>query len=281
VTPRTKLAIDVVLLVGAAIAFASGVVLLFAFHMGFGCFRPEALGLSRLTWQNLHRLGAILALPALLTHVVVNRRPLYRRCLRVLRGSPMRHDVHELAVYATMTTILLTGFVAWLVVDGSMPILGPALLAPVARARHPWIDVHDLVALVALVLAINHVRRRWPALSVLLARARGQATKPARAWPWRRPHGTAFIALDTRRCQACADCVRACSTGALGMVAFLWHRHARVDHADACTGCGRCLRACKQGAITPTACRPPRSSANVPPVPMSGLATSAERPGAT
>ena len=59
---RSRLVVDMGLIAGAVLAFASGLVLLLAFHIGHGCFRPEALGLSRLVWQNLHRLGAVLGL---------------------------------------------------------------------------------------------------------------------------------------------------------------------------------------------------------------------------
>ena len=64
---------------------------------------------------------------------------------------------------------------------------------------------------------------------------------------------TRFIVIDTKLCQACASCKDACPQGVLGMVAFLWHRHARVDQANACTGCRKCIRTCSHGAITPIA----------------------------
>jgi hypothetical protein len=169
---RTKFVLDVGLLSGAVLAFATGLVLLFDFHMGFGCLRREALGLSRLTWQNLHRLGAILTFATLMTHALANGRVIYQRILRLLRGNFVRHDVHELAVYTSNTIVLVTGFVAWLVVEGSMSILGPAPFGFVTGPRHAWIDAHHLVALLALILTTRHVLRRWHALSVLLGRAR-------------------------------------------------------------------------------------------------------------
>jgi hypothetical protein len=173
-TARTKSTATIVLLLGGGVAFSSGLVLLFAFHVGHGCLRHEALGLSRLAWQNLHRLGAVVALGAVWVHAIANWGGIRRRSLRILRGKPMRSDLHEVAVYTGNTVVLLTGFVAWLVVGGSLPILGPALLEPVASTRHPWIDVHHLVGMLALVLTTNHVRRRWHALAVLLRRAQAR-----------------------------------------------------------------------------------------------------------
>jgi ferredoxin len=250
VRARTKLALDVALLVGATLAWTSGLVLLDEFHMGLGRFRPAALGLSRLAWQNLHRLGAILVLVALAAHVAVHARPIYVRLVRALGARPVRHDLHEVGVYVGNATVAVTGFVAWLVVGGSLPLLGPAVLGPVAPGRHVWIDVHHLSALAVTIPTMIHVCRRWGALSVLWRRARAGTRSPAFVWPWQRPHATGFIALDTRLCKACADCARECPRQVLGMVAFFSHRHVRIERADACTGCARCVRACRQGAIT-------------------------------
>lgn len=177
-TARHKLVVDVGLLAGGILAFVTGMVLLVAFHMGPGCFRPAALGLSRLAWQNLHRLGAVLTLTGLLLHGVANWRGIATRILRVLRGRALDRDLHELVVYASNTIVLLTGFVAWLVLAGAIPLFGPAPLGPLAHARHPWIDVHHLVGMLALVLTTNHVRRRWHALTVLVGCARREATTP-------------------------------------------------------------------------------------------------------
>lgn len=167
-TTRQRLYVDAVLLVMAPVAWLSGLVLFVCFHVGGGCFRTEALGLSRLVWQNVHRISAVAVLGGIATHVALNATPVLRRSLRVLRGRPARHDTHELVLYATSAIVLVTGFVAWLVVAGSPPLWGPITPGPVAPARHPWIDVHNLTALVALVLSINHIRRRWRALGHLL-----------------------------------------------------------------------------------------------------------------
>ncbi len=260
-TARIRTVTDGALLAGALLTFASGLVLFFAFHTGHGCLRAQALGLSRLAWQNLHRLSAVVVLAAGVAHATFNRRPIGVRLSRVLRGDPARHDVHELAVYVCVAVTIFTGFWVWLGVGGSMPIFGPVRLGRVANYRHPWIDTHNLVALLALVLTTTHVRRRWRALGVLLKRAhpaRPEASlrslapspEPRSPWPWARPHQTRFIAVDTHQCEACWNCVRACPQKVLGKVEVLWHRHVRIDHANACTGCGKCVRACEHGAIT-------------------------------
>ena len=60
---------------------------------------------------------------------------------------------------------------------------------------------------------------------------------------------TAFVSLDTGRCQACWACVEICPEHVLGKVDVLFHRHARVDRPADCRGCLRCLKACSNQAI--------------------------------
>jgi uncharacterized Fe-S center protein len=83
-------------------------------------------------------------------------------------------------------------------------------------------------------------------------------------------HRSEHIAIDTHVCEACGDCVEACREHALGMVSFLFHKHAKVSHADRCRGCLRCVKACQHGAIQPlhpTRADPSRASsgAQAPP----------------
>ncbi|MDD5398253.1 MAG: 4Fe-4S binding protein [Dehalococcoidia bacterium] len=61
---------------------------------------------------------------------------------------------------------------------------------------------------------------------------------------------TKYILLNTRLCRACWKCTTACPNGVIGKVDFLFHRHARIDHAEKCKGCSKCVKACPQGAIT-------------------------------
>lgn len=65
-------------------------------------------------------------------------------------------------------------------------------------------------------------------------------------------HCTPFIEVDTRRCEACWDCIEVCPTGVLGKIDFWVHRHIRIDHPEACNGCKKCVRACPHEAITYT-----------------------------
>lgn len=69
-------------------------------------------------------------------------------------------------------------------------------------------------------------------------------------------HRTEHVQIDTRRCEACGRCVEACRHEALGMVSFLFHKHAKVRDADRCRGCLRCVKACPHDAILALRPRP-------------------------
>ncbi len=79
--------------------------------------------------------------------------------------------------------------------------------------------------------------------------------------------GTEHIQLNTRACEACGRCVEACREGALGMVAFFFHKHARIRDAARCRGCLRCVRACEHGAIQALRPRLPRRDPRTEPAP--------------
>lgn len=67
----------------------------------------------------------------------------------------------------------------------------------------------------------------------------------------RRAPATEFVALDTRACEVCWECVEACPDGVLGKVDLgRVHRHARIADAEACTGCLKCVRVCEAGALS-------------------------------
>jgi hypothetical protein len=168
---RAKLWIDVALLCAIFPTFVSGLVLLLAFHVGDGRFQSEAFGLSRLVWQNIHRLGAIAAAVALVLHASASARPIVTRIIRTLRGRAARHDASEFVFYAAIMTVCLTGFSVWLVIGGSMSLFGPVRLGPIAHERHRWIDVHNITALLSLYLTTSHVRRRWRALKAFARRS--------------------------------------------------------------------------------------------------------------
>ncbi|MCM1501230.1 MAG: 4Fe-4S binding protein [Bacteroidales bacterium] len=65
----------------------------------------------------------------------------------------------------------------------------------------------------------------------------------------RRRASTGYIALDSRNCKACWECVDACPQKVIGKVKVFSHRHARIVDAESCIGCRKCVKACRYGAI--------------------------------
>jgi NAD-dependent dihydropyrimidine dehydrogenase PreA subunit len=61
---------------------------------------------------------------------------------------------------------------------------------------------------------------------------------------------TAFVALDTKKCEACWKCMEVCANGVIGRVNLPWHKHSLFINGSECIGCMKCLRICKVGAIS-------------------------------
>lgn len=162
------------LLAAAAVTFLTGVVLLVAFHMDAGAFAASALGLPRLFWLDLHRLGSLALAVALAGHLWLDRRPFAAQLRRALRRDDAGARV-ELALYLSFWTTTLTGLAAWLLVSGSAPLAGPVVLERLPHTRHALVDLHFLAGLVALPLAVHHVAHRWRRLW----RAPSRSARPA------------------------------------------------------------------------------------------------------
>jgi hypothetical protein len=175
---RARLWIDGVALTAVLLTLASGVMLLLAFHVGGRCCRPEALGWSRLAWQNIHRICSVAVLVSVAAHGAVHHRSIGARIRRTLHGAAKNHDPSEIVFYATFAAVAVTGFAVWLFVAGSLPLFGPARLGPIAHERHRWIDLHNVAGVASLYLTVNHVRRHWNGLRALVRRA---LSRPSRA----------------------------------------------------------------------------------------------------
>jgi hypothetical protein len=160
-TPSAKSSTEHVALVGGLVTLATGLVLMFGFHVGHGSLRTAALGIGRITWLNVHRVGALALFGSVLVHALDRRLPLWGRLRRVATGRAQRHDAREVGLYVLFTVLVVTGFAAVAVLPHGQPFRGPPILGPMASVRHPWIDVHNIAGLVALVLGYQHVRERW------------------------------------------------------------------------------------------------------------------------
>jgi len=61
---------------------------------------------------------------------------------------------------------------------------------------------------------------------------------------------TAFVLLDTKKCEACWECLNVCTNSVIGRINLLWHKHVRFNNESACTGCIKCVKICKTSALT-------------------------------
>lgn len=144
--------------------FLTGLVLLLCFHVGAGANATSAFGIHRLLWLDIHRLSGVLVAGGVLTHVGLHWRPFCGRLVRRHAGKAVARFDAELITYIGFFVAALTGFAAWLVLDGSSPILGPVVLGPAASSRHVWIDAHNISSLASLVLVLHHVGHRCKAM---------------------------------------------------------------------------------------------------------------------
>lgn len=182
---RLNLVLDWLLVASGFVAFSTGLVLLVRFHMGDGAFATTGLGLGRLVWLNLHRFAATLLTVGVATHVALHWRAFSRTILNAIAGSTKKRIHSEPVMYGAFTVAALAGFVAWLILDGSSPVSGPAIIGRASGARHPWIDAHHLSSLVTVVLVVHHTSHRWRLMTARrqppAARQMGTAAVPTPA----------------------------------------------------------------------------------------------------
>ena len=64
-----------------------------------------------------------------------------------------------------------------------------------------------------------------------------------------RRNSTEYISADTRKCNACWECIDECKKGVLGKVNLLFHKHVVIANAEKCSGCKRCITVCPNGVF--------------------------------
>lgn len=60
---------------------------------------------------------------------------------------------------------------------------------------------------------------------------------------------TAYVAMNSRFCMACWECVEKCPKNVIGKTGLFLHRHVVFKNADACVGCGKCIKNCPHGVF--------------------------------
>lgn len=150
-----------IFLVISLTTFSTGLVLFICFHIGQGAFNSTALGAGRLFWLNVHRISALVVVAVVVIHLDRHWRVFRSRLTNIFTRRRKKPINSEVVMYIVFFVSTLTAFVAWLVLEGSSPLFGPAVIGRVGATRHPWIDTHNLVSLVSLVLIVHHIWHRW------------------------------------------------------------------------------------------------------------------------
>jgi 2-oxoglutarate ferredoxin oxidoreductase subunit delta len=68
---------------------------------------------------------------------------------------------------------------------------------------------------------------------------------------FKREHArTAFVLLDTEKCEACWKCLNVCTNNVISRINLPWHKHARFTNRSKCSGCMKCAKICTTNAIS-------------------------------
>lgn len=152
---------DIIAFAAGTVVFTTGLILLTRFHMGEGALNGSALGISRLSWVNTHRLTAVALLTAIAIHAYLHWHAVTVRVSHAYKNLSGKATRADLILYFGFAIELLAGLTAWLVLPGSPTLLGPVRLAPLNHVRHICIDVHNISGLILLPAAVIHVRRHF------------------------------------------------------------------------------------------------------------------------
>ena len=155
-----KLSINWILLSVSTVTFSTGLVILICLHMGEGATASNAWGMGRLVWLNIHRLTAIVVVFIVAIHIGLNWPSFSRRFVNLINKKMKKPLNTELILYFAFFISILTSFTAWLVVEDSTPLFGPAVIEPMSHIRHHWIDIHHISSLVSLILIVHHIGHR-------------------------------------------------------------------------------------------------------------------------
>lgn len=60
---------------------------------------------------------------------------------------------------------------------------------------------------------------------------------------------TSFVCLDTKKCEACWECIKVCSSNVIGRINLPWHKHVKLVNSSECVGCMKCVKVCTSNAI--------------------------------
>jgi 2-oxoglutarate ferredoxin oxidoreductase subunit delta len=247
-----KKRVNKVNLIVSIIVFGTGLILLIKFHMGFGAFQTEWLGITKSTWLLVHRVAAIGFLAGFVLHLATHLKYIKKIAERWRHTLPKKiktkSKVQILLLILTII-VLAAGFLPWIVMPGA---------SLENDLYHGWIDIHIRVGIVFLTGLLVHIlKRRKRVFAANTAEIHsienipnGREARIEKARSGRhRVHSSKYIYADTSKCEACWKCIEVCKYGVLGKVDLWFHKHVKFKNADECRGCKKCIAACPNGVF--------------------------------
>ncbi len=213
------------LIFGAAMIF-SGFTIQIGFHMGDHgkiSLTDSVLRLPYITWSDIHKLSIVVVSILSVIHFSLHWK-WYKKTF-TKRNILKNQQVLLLSTIFLISAIL--GYIPW-----TIDLIGRSEVT-----RKFYIEIHDKLTFLLTIYLVFHVVKRfnWFMKAKLFAR---------------QPSQTPFIMLESKKCQACWQCLDACENEVLERVSILKHRHANIDSGGNCTGCLQCMAVCEAGAIT-------------------------------
>lgn len=213
------------LLIFGTAAIFTGFTIQIGFHMGSHgkiSLTESVLGLLYVTWSDIHKLSIVVVTILSVIHVTLHWK-WYKKTF-TKRNLLKNQQVLLLSTIFLISAIL--GYIPWMIhLTGQSEV-----------TRKFYIEIHDKLTLLLTIYLIFHVVKRfkWFIKAELFPRHLSQ---------------TPFIMLESKKCQACWQCLDACENEVLDRVSILKHRHAKIGNGANCTGCLQCSAVCEAGAI--------------------------------
>jgi ferredoxin len=264
-----KKRVNKVNLIVSIIVFGTGLILFIRFHIGFGAFRKEWLGVTKSTWLLVHEVAAIGFLIGFVLHLATHIKYLKKIAERWRHTLPQKTKSKIQMLLLVLTIIVLSaGFIPWIVMPSATLEYD---------LYHGWIDIHNRFGIVLLIGLLVHILKRRKGIfapNAVQIHSVKNITIESKAWiekvgsRRRRGHFSRYVYADTSKCKACWECIEVCKYGVLGKVDFWFHRHVVFKNGDECRGCKKCISACPNGVfqilteLTPKSETDPESEAS-------------------
>jgi hypothetical protein len=127
----------------------SGLLIQINYHAGHMADTAVVLGLNRYAWLLLHKITAVISIIGLSIHIFLHMGWLKAVFFKKLYKKPNWNTRITMWLLILTVATALTGIIPWL--------LAPAK----AHARHSFIDIHDKIGIILIILFVLHIINHW------------------------------------------------------------------------------------------------------------------------